>query len=135
MCGYCHAFKETKLITVTENSQINFPVVMSHGYAGDGSTFVPVIQVPGLAVIQRKAEPELGAMEKVMAFSVFDSWPIMAISAVLTILAALLIWFLVSMFLSITEKIHVGTMAKCMGCICMVFLSATRSKMVMITGH
>lgn len=94
---------------------------MSHGYAGDGSAFVPVIQVPGLAVIQRKAEPELGAMEKVMVFSVFDSWPIMAISAVLTILAALLIWFLVSMLLSITERIHVGTMAKCVGCICMVF--------------
>lgn len=73
---------------------------MSHGYAGDGSTFVPVIQVPGLAVIQRKAEPELGAMEKVMAFSVFGSWPIMAISAVLTILAALLIWFLVSKYVS-----------------------------------
>ncbi|XP_068675372.1 phosphatidylinositol phosphatase PTPRQ-like [Montipora foliosa] len=94
VCGICYAFNKTRFVPATKDAQIDFPVVTSHGFASTESAFVPVIQVPGLAVVQRKTEPELGAMEKVMAYSVFGSWPIMAISTVLTILAGLLIWAL-----------------------------------------
>ena len=99
VCGECHAYGSnngtTRLIDSTGDVDMDFPVVMTHGFASTGSKFVSVIQVPGLAVIQRKTEPELGAMEKVMGYSVFSSWPIFIISGVLTILAGLIVWALV----------------------------------------
>lgn len=95
VCGKCHAYGTTRLVLSTGDVDMDFPVVMTHGFASTGSKFVSVIQVPGLAVIQRKTEPELGAMEKVMGYSVFSSWPIFIISGVLTILAGLIIWALV----------------------------------------
>ena len=54
-----------------------------------------VLDVPGLVVLRRKVETELGFYEKVMANSVVNSWPICAIFGVMTLAAALQIWLLV----------------------------------------
>lgn len=101
VCGFCHVYGKTNLIKATLSQgdvDINFPVVISHDYASAESKFVAVIQVPGLALIQRKSEPDLGFYEKVMASSVSSSWPVFAISGVMTLLAGLLIWVLVSFY-------------------------------------
>lgn len=95
VCGECRAYDKTKLVPAENNASLTFPVVMSHSFASTGSKFVAVIEVPGLAVVRRKTEPDPGAMEKVMGFSVFSSWPIFALSGILTILAGLVIWMLV----------------------------------------
>jgi len=97
VCGECYAFGRTNLIYTTASQgdvDINFPVVLSHDYSSIGSKFVTVIQVPGLALVRRKTEPEEGAYDKVITSSVFSSWPIFAISGLLTLLAGLVIWVL-----------------------------------------
>ena len=101
VCGECYAFGRTNLIYTTASQgdvDINFPVVLSHDYSSIGSKFVTVIQVPGLALVRRKTEPEEGAYDKVITSSVFSSWPIFAISGLLTLLAGLVIWVLVRIF-------------------------------------
>ena len=99
VCGVCHAFGKTKLNKTTVSRgdvNINYPVVVSSAHASSG-TFVAVINVPGLAVVQRKATP--AGMEKEIASAVFTSWPIFAISGAMTLLAGLLIWVLVRIFI------------------------------------
>lgn len=100
-CGTCHAYGRTNLIKVSDSEgdvNMNYPVVIASGSFSRGK-FVAVIEVPGLAVVQRKSIP--GGMEKVIAVSVFSSWPVFAISGVMTILAGLVIWFLVRITLKL----------------------------------
>lgn len=101
VCGTCHAFGRTNLIKVSDSEgdvNINYPVVIASGSFSRGK-FVAVIEVPGLAVVQRKSIP--GGMEKVIAVSVFSSWPVFAIAGVMTILAGLVIWVLVRITLKL----------------------------------
>lgn len=100
-CGNCQNYANgtTTLLktAVAADAEIAFPVVkfLDGAPPPPGSRFVAVLVVPGLVVIQRKPVKQLGAYEKVMASSVFDSWPIFAIVGAMTLSAALVIWVLV----------------------------------------
>ncbi|KAJ7315639.1 hypothetical protein OS493_038529 [Desmophyllum pertusum] len=99
-CGNCQNYANgtTTLLkaAVAADAEIIFPVVkfLDGAPPPPGSRFVAVLVVPGLVVIQRKPVKQLGAYEKVMASSVFDSWPIFAIVGAMTLSAALVIWVL-----------------------------------------
>ena len=100
-CGICKRYENggrTKIIrTLAEGTDITFPIIryLDGAESTTGSRFVTVIDVPGLAVIQRKPEKQLGFYEKVIGSSVVNSWPIFAISGAMTLAAGLLIWILV----------------------------------------
>lgn len=99
-CGECHTHenKKTRLISgLGDDCDLKFPIVQSGDSAQEatGTKFVAVLDVPGLVVLRRKVETELGLYEKVMANSVVNSWPICAIFGVMTLAAALQIWLLV----------------------------------------
>ena len=100
-CGECHTHenKTTRLISADreDDADLTFPIVkfVESAQEASGTKFVAVLHVPGLVVLERKTEKELGAYEKVMANCVVNSWPIYAIFGVMTLAAALLIWILV----------------------------------------
>ena len=100
-CGICPHYENggrTKINkTLAENTDITFPVIryLDGAELGTESRFVTVIEVPGLAVIQRKPEKRLGFYEEVMGSSVVNSWPIFAIFGTMTLAAGILIWILV----------------------------------------
>lgn len=99
-CGECHTHedKTTRLISADreDDADLTFPIVkfVESAQEASGTKFVAVLHVPGLVVLERKTEKELGAYEKVMANCVVNSWPIYAIFGVMTLAAALLIWIL-----------------------------------------
>lgn len=101
-CGYCEHYEngKTKInrTILAEDADITFPIIKTlHKIpaATSESSFVTVIEVPGLVVIQRKTEKELGFYEKVMGSSVVSSWPIFAIFGTMTLAAGMVIWVLV----------------------------------------
>lgn len=101
-CGYCEHYEDGKTkinrTIVADNADISFPIVKylhKIPRPTSESSFVTVIEVPGIAVIQRKPEKELGFYEKVMGSSVVGSWPIFAIFGTMTLAAGMVIWVLV----------------------------------------
>lgn len=101
-CGYCEHYEDGKTkinrTTVANDADMKFPIVKYlHKIPPptNESSFVTVIEVPGLAIIQRKTEKELGFYEKVMGSSVVGSWPIFAIFGTMTLAAGMVIWVLV----------------------------------------
>ncbi len=75
---------------------MSFPVIKTQAYGDtDYSKFIPVISVPGIVVIQKKSTDN-GLLTKVMANSIFDSWPIIVFTLVTALLAGIIIWILVS---------------------------------------
>jgi len=100
-CGICEHYEnggKTKINrTLAKDIDIKFPVIryLDGSESTIESRFVTVIEVPGLAIIQRKSEKELGFYEKVMGSSVVNSWPIFAIFGAMTLVAGMVIWILV----------------------------------------
>lgn len=100
-CGICDHYEnggKTKINrTLAEDTDITFPVIryLDGAESSTESRFVTVIEVPGLAVIQRKPKKRLGFYEKVMGSSVVNSWPIFAIFGAMTLAAGMLMWILV----------------------------------------
>lgn len=100
-CGICEHYEnggKTKINrTLAKDIDIKFPVIryLDGSESTTESIFVTVIEVPGLAIIQRKSEKELGFYEKVMGSSVVNSWPIFAIFGAMTLVAGMVIWILV----------------------------------------
>ena len=100
-CGICKHYEndgKTKINrTLAGDTEITFPVIryLDGAESTTESRFVTVIEVPGLAVIQRKPKKRLGFYEKVMGSSVVNSWPIFAIFGTMTLAAGILIWILV----------------------------------------
>ena len=100
-CGICKYYEndgKTKINrTLAGDTDITFPVIryLDGAESTTESRFVTVIEVPGLAVIQRKPKKRLGFYEEVMGSSVVNSWPIFAIFGTMTLAAGILIWILV----------------------------------------
>ena len=100
-CGICEHYEnggKTKINrTLVKDTDITFPVIryLDGAISATESRFVTVIEVPGLAVIQRKPRKRLGFYEGVMGSSVVNSWPIFAIFGTMTLIAGMLIWILV----------------------------------------
>lgn len=107
-CGTCFSYK-TWNITYTINTtksliepdiqatvDFRFPVRSAIGrtkYRGS-YTYIPLVTVPGVAVMTRKKTPMGYARD--VGHSVFGCWPIFAISYVMAILTGIVIWFVVS---------------------------------------
>ena len=107
-CGTCRGCKTwdisytinaTKSITepdIRNKVDFRFPVRMAVGktkYRGI-HTYVPLITVPGVALMTRKKTPSAYARD--LGRSLFGCWPIFAVSFAMAILAGIVIWFVVS---------------------------------------
>lgn len=113
-CGYCDYYEDGKTkINRTGDADITFPIIKYLSKippSTSESRFVTVIQVPGLAVLQRKTDKDLGFYEKVMGSSVVHSWPIFAIFGTMTLAAGMVIWVLVrniKIYLTLYKQIDI----------------------------
>ena len=96
-CGVCEEHGDTKLVqgTKSEDAQLQFPVTKtSYKKKDDYSVFIPVIEVPGVVVVTRQTEKN-GGLTRVVTNSITDAWPLLLFSALSTLLAGIIIWFLV----------------------------------------
>ena len=102
-CGYCEEYRNhtTSLIPLASNKSleepVTFPVTLTQPYGDTAySKFVPVVSVPGMIVVRRKSIYNSQFLTKVTANSVFDAWPVIVITLVMTLLAGIVVWILVS---------------------------------------
>ena len=99
-CGTCDEHNDTKLVSADSvvEEKISFPVTKTQAFGDtEYSKFIPVINVPGIVVIGKKGT-DSGLLTKVMATSIFHSWPVFVLSMVTALLAGIIIWILVSCF-------------------------------------
>ena len=99
VCGTCEAFERPNIqFSTTRSSDFTFPVAQSRGAPasnGDGGRFLPIIDVPGIALVRKRpAVPQSYAF--VVQESLADSWPVFALSSVMAVLAGIVMWVLVS---------------------------------------
>ena len=109
-CGTCLSYKtwnisyaiNTTLSVTTPDKDFlvdfRFPVRSAVGrtiYQGAYS-YVPLITVPGVALLSRKKTPSAYARD--VERSVYSCWPVLAMSFVLAILTGIVLWFAVSDF-------------------------------------
>ena len=107
-CGTCFSYKTWNIsytintsASITEPDKFTkvdfrFPVRSAVGrttYRGF-HTYVPLITVPGVALMTRKKTPSGYARD--LGHSVLGCWPIFAVSIVLAVLTGVIIWFAVS---------------------------------------
>lgn len=99
-CGECEEYNKTKLVYSNESQsdEFVFPVTKtSYGHSAY-STFVPVIQVPGVVVVTRKGDLSM-ILTEATSDSVLQSWPIPVVTILMAMLAGIIMWFLVCMCL------------------------------------
>ena len=97
-CGKCDEHNDTKLVSADSvvEEKISFPVTKTQAFGDtEYSKFIPVINVPGIVVIGKKST-DRGLLTKVMASSIFQSWPVFVLTMVTALLAGIIIWILVS---------------------------------------
>ena len=99
-CGTCDEHNDTKLVSAEFESvveeKISFPVTKTQAFGDTAySKFIPVINVPGIVIIGKKGT-DRGLLTKVMASSIFHSWPVFFLTMVTALLAGIIIWILVS---------------------------------------
>jgi len=97
-CGACDEHNVTKLVSADSvaEEKISFPVIKTQAFGDtEYSKFIPVINVPGIVVIGKKGT-DRGLLTKVMASSIFHSWPVFLLTMVTALLAGIIIWILVS---------------------------------------
>ena len=109
-CGTCLSYKTSNIsyainttLSVTRPDKdllidFRFPVRSAVGrtiYGGDYS-YVPLLTVPGVALLTRKKTPSGYARD--LGHSVYSCWPVFAMSFVLAILTGIVLWFAVSDF-------------------------------------
>lgn len=107
-CGACYRYKRWNIsytVNTTESItepdirfkvDFRFPVRSAIGkttYRGF-HPYVPLITVPGVALMTRKKTPSGYARD--VGHSVLAGWPIFAVSIVLAVLTGVVIWFAVS---------------------------------------
>ena len=107
-CGTCYSYKTWNIsytVNTTESIKepdirfkvdFRFPVRSAIGktsYRGF-HPYVPLINVPGVALMTRKKTPSGYARD--VGHSVLAGWPIFAVSIVLAVLIGVVIWFAVS---------------------------------------
>ena len=97
-CGACDEHNNTNLVPTDSvvEEKISFPVTKTQAFGDtEYSKFIPVINVPGIAVIGKKGT-DRSLLTKVVASSIFHSWPVFVLSLVTALLAGIVIWILVS---------------------------------------
>jgi len=98
-CGHCieHGKSELVFTSVDDGeSNVRFPVEVKSPRSSEFSKFVAVLEVPGVVIIKRRDGSEHRISEEVMTSSVFDTWPVIAVSLFMIYLTGVIVWFLVS---------------------------------------
>jgi len=97
-CGACDEHTNTTSVPadIVVEEKISFPVTKTQAFGDtEYSKFIPVINVPGILVIGKKGT-DRGFLTKVVANSIFYSWPVFVLALVTALLAGIIIWILVS---------------------------------------
>lgn len=100
-CGKCQEHGETELVFEQSSEQgdtepdLNFPVTASSVRGSQYSKYLPVLEVPGMLVIERHEEFQSEVYQRVVTSSIFDNWPIFVLAILTMMLAGILIWILV----------------------------------------
>ena len=104
ICGHCKGSTNgdtTELIPNESNQTteplISFPVTMARPFGDTAyAKFVPVIKVPGVVVLRRKGSNVAKFLTERTAHSIVDAWPMFLITLLASLLAGIIVWFLVS---------------------------------------
>ena len=99
-CGVCEQYGRTTLVYTKNSSDsddLTFPVTKTFYRQSEYSKFVPVIRVPGVAIITRKKQDLSSILTNVAGGSILDSWPVIVFTVVMAMLAGIIVWFLVSL--------------------------------------
>jgi len=97
-CGACDEHTNTTSVPADSvvEEKISFPVTKTQAFGDtEYNKFIPVINVPGILVIGKKST-DRGFLTKVVANSIFHSWPVFVLALVTALLAGIIIWILVS---------------------------------------
>lgn len=101
-CGTCREHGQTELIPsntsdIGDLSGVQFPVTLTSLPGESSITFVPVLNVPGLAVLKRRGDKAAQRFyERVITDSVRDAWPVLAVCVLMIYTMAVIVWLLVS---------------------------------------
>jgi len=79
------------LTDIDEYTTLSFPMTFN---PEKDTRFVALLQYPGAVLLTRRVDTEKHVQEIVN--KIFDAWPIMCVYFILTLLAAVLVWGMVS---------------------------------------
>ena len=107
ICGHCkgNTNGDTTELIPNESNQTNqtteplisFPVTMARPFGDTAyAKFVPVIKVPGVVVLRRKGSNVAKFLTERTVYSIVDAWPMFLITLLASLLAGIIVWFLVS---------------------------------------
>ena len=100
-CGTCQEHGDTELVFQQSSEKgdtepdLNFPVTASSVRGSQYSKYLPVLEVPGMLVIERHEEVQSEVYQRIVTSSIFDNWPIFVLATVTMMLAGIIIWILV----------------------------------------
>lgn len=104
-CGNCQEHGETELVFEQSSEQgntepdLNFPVTAASVRGSQYSKYLPVLEVPGMVVIERnEAGVQSEVYQKVVTSSILDNWPILVLAILTMVLAGIVIWILVCFY-------------------------------------
>lgn len=81
----------------TTEPLISFPVTMTRPFGDTAyAKFVPIITVPGVVVLRRKGPNVAKLLTERTADSIVDAWPMFLLTLLASLLAGIIVWFLVS---------------------------------------
>lgn len=106
-CGSCTDYGETtvKSSDRSKDSALEYPVSRaSYGKTDGYSTFIPVIEIPGVVILTRKTETP-GALSQVATNSILEAWPLFVLTIMTALLAGIIIWVLVSRFILLSSVV------------------------------
>jgi len=103
-CGKCQEHGETELVFEQSSEQgntepdLNFPVTAASVRGSQYSKYLPVLEVPGMVVIERNEGVQSEVYQKVVTSSILDNWPILVLAILTMVLAGIVIWILVCFY-------------------------------------
>jgi len=104
-CGFCHEHNQTKIIYQLksgrkrrelqfddmDNADFVFPIRKQEKTARDESeVYIPLLEVPGFAFLTSVKTKQEYATQ--VATSIFNCWPMLAISLAMALLSGVLLW-------------------------------------------
>lgn len=108
-CGFCYEHNQSKIIyqlktnrkrrklqfDENDDADFVFPIRKQDKSSRDDSqVYIPLLEVPGFAFLTSVKTKQEYATQ--VATSVFDCWPVLAISLAMTLLSGVILWVVVS---------------------------------------
>ncbi|XP_022807114.1 uncharacterized protein LOC111344167 [Stylophora pistillata] len=109
VCGTCHQHKRTEIIfnqvngsfedmtgVHNEHIHLNMPITIlpQVPISGEGWRLLPVVEVPGFALVTRK--PSVNTFAVILQSSVLSCWPLFAMMLTMQFMFGLAVWVVVS---------------------------------------